>query len=303
MFRYIAENKYLDEFCKEPFVLYSYWFFMTARVGTMIMEKYKPVYSYTRAHRYDLYEEENCIKYLPYRQLFLKKYNNIFTCSNDGAKYLKSYYPALADKVLTAYLGTADYGIGIENSNEVFRIVSCSRIEPVKRINRIIEALQQLENKGIQIEWIHIGDGSQFNKVKKIANDRLRKTRYIFTGNMKNKDIMKFYHETPIDLFINVSSSEGLPVSIMEVISFGIPVIATDVGGTSEIVIDGITGKLISKKFTVTELSDTIQDFMMKGNISVSRNSCRKFWEKYFQADYNYCKMCNFIKMQYKKIN
>ena len=40
----------------------------------------------------------------------------------------------------------------------------------------------------------------------------------------------------PIDIFINVSSSEGLPVAIMEAISFDIPIIATNVGGTSEIV-------------------------------------------------------------------
>ena len=40
----------------------------------------------------------------------------------------------------------------------------------------------------------------------------------------------------PVDLFLTVSANEGIPVSIMEAQSFGIPVIATDVGGISEIV-------------------------------------------------------------------
>ena len=46
------------------------------------------------------------------------------------------------------------------------------------------------------------------------------------------------------DLFVNMSLSEGIPVSIMEAISFGIPIIATNVGGNAEIVNDE-TGVLI----------------------------------------------------------
>ena len=52
-------------------------------------------------------------------------------------------------------------------------------------------------------------------------------------GRMKNKDIYSLYEKEKPDLFINLSSSEGIPVSIMEAMSFGIPVISTDVGGTT----------------------------------------------------------------------
>lgn len=53
------------------------------------------------------------------------------------------------------------------------------------------------------------------------------------------------YSEHPVDVFINLSTNEGVPVSIMEAISFDIPIVATDVGGTSEIVTDE-TGILVS---------------------------------------------------------
>ena len=49
-----------------------------------------------------------------------------------------------------------------------------------------------------------------------------------------------------IDLFVLPSLSESLPVSIIEAMSFGIPVVATDVGGVPEIVADGETGYIIS---------------------------------------------------------
>jgi len=49
---------------------------------------------------------------------------------------------------------------------------------------------------------------------------------------LPHNDVLNYYASNPVDVFINTSSSEGLPVSIMEAMSFGIPVIATNVGGT-----------------------------------------------------------------------
>lgn len=301
IYRYIEEKHCIDDFCKEPFVFYSYWFFVTARVGILIGEKYKPVYMFTRAHRYDLYEEKNCTNYLPYRQLFLKSYDNVFPCSDNGAKHLKTLYPSLSQNVVTSFLGTLAHGIGSGSKDSFFRIVSCSRTEPVKRVIKIIEALQELDNEGLNVEWTHIGDGSEFDRVQKAAHNKLHHIKYKFTGNMKNSDVMKLYRDNPFDLFINVSSSEGLPVSIMEAISFGIPAIGTDVGGTSEIVIDGVTGKLIPLDFSTSELANVIRNFITAGNMFVSRNSCREFWEEHFQAIPNYRKMCDFVKEKYEK--
>ena len=48
--------------------------------------------------------------------------------------------------------------------------------------------------------------------------------------------MLDYYKNNIIDIFINLSASEGIPVSIMDAISFGIPCIATNVGGTGEIV-------------------------------------------------------------------
>ena len=59
-----------------------------------------------------------------------------------------------------------------------------------------------------------------------------KNTRIPFYSQIKST-LGNYLH---IDLFINTSSSEGVPVSIMEALSVGIPIIATDVGGTKEIV-------------------------------------------------------------------
>ncbi len=296
IFNEIKEKHYADDVTKEPYMLYSYWFFMTARVGTLIAEKIaKPVKMFTRAHRYDLYADQNKAGYLPYRKLFLDTYDEVFPCSDNGTAYLKKLYPDRSNNVRTALLGTLDHGIGKGSSDGVFRIVSCSRVEPVKRVNKIVEALHMIDHYEIDIEWTHIGDGSLFEDLKQQAEKQLGNIRYIFTGNMKNEDIMKLYQKEPFDLLVNVSSSEGLPVSIMEAISFGIPCVGTDVGGTKEIVIDGVTGKLIPSDFETNELADIIKNFAGNGNMSVKRESCREFWETHFRAVENYKKLYDYI--------
>lgn len=115
-------------------------------------------------------------------------------------------------------------------------------------------------------------------------------------GNMENKDIMKLYSTQPFDLFINVSSSEGLPVSIMEALSFGIPCIATDVGGTSEIVIEGLTGNLLNCEFEVEDLANLIEKYISGENKKISRECCRKYWSENFQAKVNYNQMYKYIR-------
>lgn len=288
IYKSIVKIGVLDEITQESYVLYSYWFFMTARVGTLIAERYRPIKMFTRAHRYDLYENENKTGYLPYRRLFLEKYDYVYPCSDNGTEYLKNLYPEYTQNVETAFLGTLDHGIGKASYDGIFRIVSCSRVEPVKRIRRIVEALAELDEKGLNIEWTHIGDGSEFEKVKKLVEKNLHNTKVIFRGNMKNEDIMKLYSIYPFDLFLNVSSSEGLPVSIMEALSFGMPCIATDVGGTSEIVIDGVTGKLLPNNFETQILATSIIEFIKDQEKKINRNTCREFWEKHFQAIPNY---------------
>ncbi|NCO54621.1 MAG: glycosyltransferase, partial [Bacteroidetes bacterium] len=64
-----------------------------------------------------------------------------------------------------------------------------------------------------------------------------------------------------VDLFINVSESEGIPVSIMEALSAGIPVIATNVGGTNEIVNNDV-GFLIDKEFEINTAVNIINNYL-----------------------------------------
>lgn len=305
IYKQIIDNHYLDSL-NSKYVLYSYWLFATARIGDLISRDFVPIQKISRAHRYDLYEERNVLNYLPYRKHLLQQYNYIFPCSRSGEDYLSAKYPDFEKKIRVSLLGTRDYGIAKYSKDDVFRIVSCSRLSEVKRVDYIIKIIEKVESNGKRILWTHIGDGKLRKKLEIEAHRRLSHNSYKFVGNKTNSEVMKFYQENPVDLFLNVSSSEGLPVSIMESMSFGIPVIATDVGGTSEIVLDNITGYLINENFDIDSVANVICNFIDERNsdkILQLRKNCRQMWEECFQADKNYMNLHKTVIENKKSLN
>lgn len=240
--------------------LYSYWLYITARVAVELKTKYfktRNLYTISRAHRYDLYEYAAPLKYLPEREYLLNSLDAIYPCSQDGVDVLNQTYPAYRNKIDVARLGTMSNNVLCNTNNDKLHIVSCSVIRKVKRIDLLIEALAELEKRNITFSWTHIGGGPEFNNIKKLAEQKLNKEHVYFTGFLKNQDVLNWYKENPATVFVNISSSEGVPVAIMEAISMGLPVIATDVGGTREIVENGRNGYLLRSDCTIEEIVDS----------------------------------------------
>ena len=273
-------------------VLYSYWFFAPARTAMLLKDSInnKNIRLVSRAHGYDTYMYANSLDYLPLRTAMLSAFDRLYVCSLDGRDYLRENFPEYKEKIDASYLGTIDNGYNETSDRSVFKIVSCSRAVALKRINRIVGALALLDGCDHQIEWTHIGSGPEIKKIKALAEASLKNIRFSFTGSIPNSEVLSFYSREKTNLIINVSEREGLPVSIMEAMSFGIPCIATDVGGTSEAVKDGVTGLLIDKNFSDKELSEKILAFinMEESDYRTLCKNSRARWEKYFDAQKNH---------------
>ena len=269
--------------------LYSYWLYINAKVVTYLKEYFNnkkiKVKSFSRAHRFDIYEERRKYNYLPQREHLLNDLDSVFPCSVNGVNHIASRYPKYKKKIQVSYLGTYDHGLNKEEIDEYFTIVSCSWLIKVKRVDLIIEALSKIQDK--KIRWIHLGGGPLQEELELLAKQKLSHIDYTFSGNKKNYEILDFYKNNHVDLFINVSSSEGLPVSIMEVASFGIPILATDVGGTNEIV-SKENGALIPEHIGIDELKDEIEKLIDDKKIAKKRQNSRKIWEERFNAKKNY---------------
>lgn len=284
--------------------VYSYWLSTIGMCAIKIRDALQKSAIKTtlvsRCHGFDVYKERSEIAFLPFQEYMIARFERVLPCSKNGEKYLKNLYPRFGKKINVAYLGVKDsFNGNMPKKNKRFNIVSCSNVIPVKRVNLIIESLAGITDKSIS--WTHFGDGEDFEKIKKLAKEKLPENiKYEFKGRVPNSEIYDYYNENNINLFINVSESEGLPVSIMEAISFGVPVIATDVGGTNEIVSDGENGFLLDKNFEAKELTDLILRFceMDENEYITLCENARNIFIKNFEAENNFCAFGKIISNQ-----
>lgn len=268
-------------------LVYSYWGDKLALLLPLLKKKHG-VMAVSRFHGTDLYEEA-CGGYKPFRKWLFKSLDVAMPISDSGKRYLKERYGDGAPRIIeVCRLGTFDHGLNPQNGDDVFKIVSCSNIVPVKRVRFLAEVIGRLDFK---VQWTHIGDGPLRAEVEAVIGKFPENVTGVLLGAMPNAEVLKYYSEHHVDLFINVSESEGVPVSIMEAFSFGIPVIATDVGGVAEIV-DDAEGRLISKDISAQQLSEIITEFLCYSDRKEMRICARSKWEQMCCAERNYSAFC-----------
>ena len=253
----------------EVFVLAT-WMQVDAFVAARLKKKYPNIKIYALAHSGEVMADRN-----PYlHQCFHEfKHQYLDTTYFISQKVLDGYYQAMDDcniksrynsRIKVRYLGSIKNNnmINPDSTGDYFELLSCSRIDANKRLDTIISALKKWN--GIPIRWTHIGTGVLENEVKALADELMKinpKVKVQFTGRIDNSDVIRYYAEKHVDLFLNVSKSEGLPISIMEAMSYGIPCAATDVGGTSEIV-NQTNGYILNSDFTDSDLIDVLNNYI-----------------------------------------
>lgn len=265
--------------------LYSYWFNDLAVITALLKKAFPSIKTISRAHGFDLFEEQNKNNYIPFRYFQFKYIDKIYSVSKKGALYLKARYPKFNQKISTSYLGTVNATelLLIENSH--FSIVTCSIIRNIKRLDLMIDILKNIK---FNLTWHVLGNGFEEDNLKKLCKELPPHITVKFHGYLSQSQIFAFYKSNSINLFCSLSSSEGLPVSMMEAISFGIPIMSTDVGGCNEICNDE-TGFLIHKDFDALDVANKIGEFKnSKKNMNEFHINCRDYWMKNFCAEINY---------------
>ncbi len=107
-------------------------------------------------------------------------------------------------------------------------------------------------------------------------------------GLVPNQSVIEFYQKQQVDLVINVSTLEGIPVSLMEAISFGVPVVGCDTCGMLEIV-TAESGFLIPTDFEPADVAALISDYHLNHpDKERFRKGVKRFWSAHYNADVNY---------------
>lgn len=293
-------QKYFDLFDRyfsnkselENTVVYTYW----NNEATYALQSLKKKYGYkliSRIHGYDLYQERQIANYMPLKSQFTNNIDRLFTITESANEYLHKTYGFDYDTLELSRLGVDDLGnLTLPSGQNTLHIVSCSFLTQVKRVDKIIDALAIASDKmpNTKYIWTHLGGGklqTALLSYAKIKLNNLDNVQFDIKGTLGNQEIFDFYKTNNIDLFINTSESEGVPVSIMEAMSCHIPIIAPNIGGISDMVSSGVNGYLLSSRCEIDEIVDALCNIGFFKNESIRYNSYNVFLNKY-SAKINY---------------
>lgn len=165
-----------------------------------------------------------------------------------------------------------------EKHNQKAKIIHVSCFEDKsKNISGLIDALSILESKHTEYQCVFIGEGIDFEKLKRYAFSKLSHENIFFTGLLQGQALADELASG--DFLVLSSNYENMPVVILEALSCGLPIVSTDVGGIKEM-IDETCGILVTPHDT-EKLADAMQT-MISNHRSYDINSLRdKVLKKY----------------------
>jgi len=161
-------------------------------------------------------------------------------------------------------------------SSQIVTIGMVGQLNQMKGHIYCLQALAMLQKRGVNLDVYLVGDGAEKYHLEEFC--RAHAITAHFPGNVL--DVSSYYEK--FDVFIHPSLSEGFGMVIVEAMSFGLPVIATNVGGIPEIITNGQNGLLVepsSAEAIENVLSLLISDKEL--NSRLSKNALKTYSEKY----------------------
>ena len=197
------------------------------------------------------------------RSFSIKKSDIVVTPS----KHLKNFILNLGFKNKIEIINNGVF-IPEENTNiftnDQINITIVSRLVSHKNIKKIIRAISDLNDPLIYLNII--GDGPELNQLQKISLESNNKDNIIFHGKLNRDDINHIFLKS--DIYIQASNYEGLPHSLLEAMSYGIPVLCTPVGECKEILGNEDRGYILDLPVSKNNIKSKISEITGEKNIA-----------------------------------
>ena len=182
-------------------------------------------------------------KYLP----LYEKMNHIFCVSESAKASFADMYPSLAEKTSVLY-NFFDADQIIQKSKEPFEfssqrpvLLSVGRMTEQKKYLRFLDVLAKLCDDGYSFSWHVLGTGVECEQIERKVDELNLRDRVFLDGVTDNP----YKYMRACDLFVLPSGWEGFPTVTVEAKLIGKPVLATDVSGIREQIVDGVSGMIV----------------------------------------------------------
>ena len=190
---------------------------------------------------------------------------------------IKSGYEDSHVKILPYYTHLPDVRAMADSKTDPI-IVCVSRVEAEKGVDYLIRALARVKNNS---KVFIIGEGTEIPRLKKMALSLAHRHEIIFTGWIENKDMTKYYSKATLAVVPSIWP-EPFGIIGIEAMANEVPVVAFDVGGISQWLIDGKTGHLVPQR-DEKALAEKISYYLENPEMAkeIGRNGRRMVEEKF----------------------
>ena len=277
----------------EPLLLYTYW-----RGGaTLAIARWAAQHSgcaaITRVHRYELYDDAFNPPFQPWTAVYGQLARTIAIAQHGRAYLAARGVPAR--RLVLARLGVPALATrAAASADGALRLVSCSTITPVKRVPFTAQVMVALAraHPALTVHWQHFGDGPERAAVDRVLQGAPPNLQATLAGRVDHAAVLAHYAQQPVDLFVLLSASEGLPVAIQEALAAGIPVLATDVGGVAEAVPpSGDNGALLPADADVPTVVQALTALLVTATPAqraARRDAAWRHWANHFDSAANH---------------
>ena len=179
----------------------------------------------------------------------------------------------------------------LSRNNDKFIITpGASRVTARKGLNYLVEAVRQLSEKYPKVSLKIMGDGSDKDTLEKLSRDLGIKDKIEFLGRIPKDETAPYYREASV--FVLPSLNEGMSNAMLEALATGLPILATDTGGSRELVENGENGFIvkmkdagdIAKKIEALILDPRLRESMgVKSREKAERLSWKRVADKYLE--------------------
>jgi glycosyltransferase involved in cell wall biosynthesis len=184
---------------------------------------------------------------IPSERLAARWTKKIITVSDSNRALALEKQIARAEKLITVHNGIGDSSYRARPDRDgIPQIVMVARFAPQKNQQQLLEALVELRHLPFRLSFV--GDGPTRAGLEALARQFQLSDRVDFLGT--RMDTERILSESSI--FALATNWEGFPITILEGMRAGLPVVATDVDGVREAVTDGVTGFLVPRQDTRT---------------------------------------------------
>lgn len=263
-------------------LFYDYWFENSTLALAILRTSGRISAAVARAHGYDLYDERWPSGRVPFRAFKMEGLDRVFPVSEFGRRYLEQKVPWASERIRVQRLGVGQHPMPAQKEREAPLVVSCGTLLPFKRFHLVPDVLGLL---GRPVRWVHFGDGPDRHRVRGAAERLPTRVSWELRGDVPNSEVIRFYRDEPVDAVVSLSVSEGLPVSMMEAISFGIPLLGMQAYGIPEIVTRE-TGVCLPIHATPEQAASALAEVLTPGRFD--RVAIRRFFERNYEASTNY---------------